>query len=70
MAFGWPTRYWQLNVASVNGGPAAWDRAIYEASEEYKKHCVSLILSNFFLFFCMFSTTYSAIIAIHTLHWH
>ncbi len=40
MAFGWPTRYIQLDMTSV-GGPEVWDRAIYEANAEYKGRVVS-----------------------------
>lgn len=36
MAFGKPTRYLQLEVDKVSGGAEAWDRAVREASEEYK----------------------------------
>ena len=44
MAFGWPTRYWQLDPYKVNGGPAAWDRAISLASDEYKNRMVRIFL--------------------------
>lgn len=46
MAFGWPTRYLQLNVNEVDGGPEAYDRAVKEASDEYKCHTVSRRLSQ------------------------
>lgn len=36
MAFGKPTRYLQLDISKVAGGAEAWDRAVREASEEYK----------------------------------
>lgn len=45
MAFGVPTRYLQLDVTKVPGGVSAWDRAVHEASEEYKGHVVSALLS-------------------------
>lgn len=35
MAFGPPTKYWQLDVTSISGGAKAWDKAINEASIEY-----------------------------------
>ena len=40
MGFGWPTRYWQLDIGRVPMGAQAWDRAVHEASEEYKQHAV------------------------------
>lgn len=40
MAFGWPTRYWQLSLDKVPGGAVAYDKGIFEASEEYKSHMV------------------------------
>ncbi|KAJ9593290.1 hypothetical protein L9F63_015165, partial [Diploptera punctata] len=36
MAFGWPTKYWQLRPHLARGGQNGFDRAITEASEEYK----------------------------------
>lgn len=41
MGFGWPTRYWQLDIGRVPMGAQAWDRAVHEASEEYKQRAVS-----------------------------
>lgn len=43
MAFGKPTRYWQLDIDKV---PAAnkketWDRSVKEASDEYKMRMVN-----------------------------
>jgi len=32
-------RYWQLDMDMV-GGPEAWDRAVYDASEVYKGRVV------------------------------
>lgn len=46
MAFGKPTRYLQLDVSRVEGGPEAWDQAVREASDEYK---VSLINPSAFI---------------------
>lgn len=40
MAFGWPTRYLQLDMASV-GGAENWDRAVHEANTEFKGRMVS-----------------------------
>lgn len=42
MAFGKPARYLPIDLKKVPGGPQAWDKAIMEASEEYKKRMVSL----------------------------
>lgn len=44
MAFGNPTKYWQLNVENIIGGSKAWDKAVTEASIEYFNRMV------FFLF--------------------
>ena len=46
MAFGRPTRYWQLDSSKVHAssssqsGKETWDQAVTEASEEYKKRMV------------------------------
>lgn len=56
MAFGLPTRYLQLDLNRVsstqnsNNVRAIWDRAVEQASDEYKKRMVNN-LSDFFLFF-------------------
>ncbi|VDK32610.1 unnamed protein product [Taenia asiatica] len=42
MAFGWPTRYLQLNMESV-GGAENWDRAVHEANTEFKGRMVSTL---------------------------
>lgn len=42
MAFGWPTRYWQLSLNEVVGGASAWDKAVSEASEEYNHRVVNV----------------------------
>ncbi|KAF6034367.1 TMEM222 [Bugula neritina] len=44
MAFGKPTKYWQLDVDSV--GYDVWDRAVYEASEIYKGRMHNLCCDN------------------------
>nr|CAG4645903.1 EOG090X0GY7 [Lynceus sp. MCZ IZ 141354] len=46
MAFGKPTKYWQLDASKVAGGIAAWDRGVTEASDEYKKHTHNLFVDN------------------------
>lgn len=40
MGFGWPTRYWQLSESHVPGGADNYDRAVKEASDEYKGRMV------------------------------
>lgn len=42
MAFGKPTKYWQLNYAKAKGGIRGWDSAVAEASEIYKTRMVSV----------------------------
>ncbi|XP_013384445.1 transmembrane protein 222-like [Lingula anatina] len=46
MGFGNPTKYWQLSLDNVHTGKEAYDRAVYEASEEYKKHMHNLFCDN------------------------
>ena len=41
MAFGKPTRYWQLNPLLAREEVEGWDRAVAEASEEYSGRIVS-----------------------------
>ena len=41
MAFGKPTKYWQLNPNNCHY--STWDQAVHEASEEYKHRMVSLL---------------------------
>lgn len=41
MAFGNPTKYWQLSPQRANNGQAGWDAAVAEASEIYKKRLVT-----------------------------
>ena len=57
MAFGKPTRYWKLNPDRIPAGinkRELWDRAVAEASDEYKMRMVtkraSLLL--YFKHFC------------------
>lgn len=46
MAFGKPTKYWQLRPENVNGGAHAFDRGITEASEIYKTRMHNLCCDN------------------------
>uniref|UniRef100_A0A4W5RYN5 Transmembrane protein 222a n=1 Tax=Hucho hucho TaxID=62062 RepID=A0A4W5RYN5_9TELE len=47
MAFGRPTKYWKLDVDKVCGtGSAAWDKAVHDASEEYKCRPHNLCCDN------------------------
>lgn len=43
MAFGNPTKYWQLTPRKANNGQAGWDAAVAEASEIYKKRMVCVV---------------------------
>lgn len=40
MAFGKPTKYWQLDYTRAKGGIQGWDAAVAEASEYYKTRMV------------------------------
>ena len=40
MAFGWPTKYWQLSPNLARGGQNGFDRSVTEASEVYKTRMV------------------------------
>ncbi|XP_053982778.1 transmembrane protein 222 [Hylaeus volcanicus] len=46
MAFGKPTKYWQLDHTKVKGGAQAWDNAVTEASEIYKSRVHNLCCDN------------------------
>ncbi|XP_061753378.1 transmembrane protein 222 isoform X1 [Nerophis ophidion] len=47
MAFGRPTKYWMLDISKVYaGGSNAWDRAVHDASEEYKHRMHNLCCDN------------------------
>ncbi|KAG8292037.1 hypothetical protein J6590_047939 [Homalodisca vitripennis] len=46
MAFGNPTKYWQLQPDKVPGGPASWDRAIADAADVYKGRMHNLCCDN------------------------
>ena len=42
MAFGWPTKYWQLNYTKAKGGVQRWDAAVAEGAEIYRGRMVNL----------------------------
>lgn len=44
MAFGRPTKYWQLRPHLARGGLNGWDEAVTHASEEYKTRMVRIFL--------------------------
>lgn len=46
MAFGSPTKYWQLQPHLARGGQSGWDCAVTEASEEYKTRMHNLCCDN------------------------
>ncbi|XP_008321680.1 transmembrane protein 222 [Cynoglossus semilaevis] len=47
MGFGRPTKYWKLDVDKVCGnGAATWDKAVLDASEEYKCRPHNLCFDN------------------------
>lgn len=48
MAFGNPTKYWQLDLSRVPGTNAKdlWDRSVHDASEEYKGRMHNLCCDN------------------------
>ncbi|XP_037868543.1 transmembrane protein 222 [Bombyx mori] len=46
MAFGNPTKYWQLSPQKANNGQAGWDAAVAEASEIYKKRMHIIFYDN------------------------
>ncbi|XP_076451797.1 transmembrane protein 222-like [Babylonia areolata] len=46
MAFGEPTKYWQLDISQLKGGKDSWDKAVTDASEEYKGHMHNLCCDN------------------------
>jgi len=46
MAFGWPTRYWQLDLSKISTSAnrrEVWDRAVADASDEYKTRMVHFV---------------------------
>ncbi|KAJ8924388.1 hypothetical protein NQ315_007184 [Exocentrus adspersus] len=46
MAFGRPTKYWQLHPSSARGSISGWDTAVTEASEIYKGRMHNLCCDN------------------------
>lgn len=42
MAFGWPTKYCQLDYSKAKGRIQGWDNAVHEASEIYKGRMVRI----------------------------
>ena len=46
MAFGSPTKYWELDPSLAEGGSPAYDRAVAEASEIYKGRMHNLCCDN------------------------
>ncbi|CAN7980671.1 unnamed protein product [Ixodes pacificus] len=52
MAFGRPTRYWLLNPSKARDGVQGWDRAVAQASDEYKGRMVRCVLPLFRSLFC------------------
>nr|CDJ94559.1 Protein of unknown function DUF778 domain containing protein [Haemonchus contortus] len=46
MGFDWPTMYWRLSADAVEGGAEAYDRAIREASDEYKGRVHNICCDN------------------------
>ncbi|KAJ8683066.1 hypothetical protein QAD02_018858 [Eretmocerus hayati] len=46
MAFGWPTKYWQLDYSKARGRIQGWDSAVHEASEIYKGRMHNLLCDN------------------------
>ncbi|XP_076291552.1 transmembrane protein 222 [Lasioglossum baleicum] len=46
MAFGKPTKYWQLNHVKAKGGARGWDAGVAEASEIYKSRMHNLCCDN------------------------
>ncbi|CAI4221740.1 unnamed protein product [Auanema sp. JU1783] len=46
MTFGWPTKTWQLDVSKVIGGDEVYDKAVKEASDEYRSHMHNIFCDN------------------------
>ncbi|XP_011874056.1 PREDICTED: transmembrane protein 222 isoform X3 [Vollenhovia emeryi] len=46
MAFGKPTKYWQLDYTKAKGGVQGWDAGVMEASEIYKARMHNLCCDN------------------------
>ena len=52
MAFGEPTKYWQLDVGNVRD--VVWDEAVMKASQEYRNRMVSSTLVRYFCYSALF----------------
>ncbi|KAA0201840.1 hypothetical protein HAZT_HAZT000275 [Hyalella azteca] len=46
MAFGWPTKYWQLDPYKAQGGPEAYNKMLFTASQEYRNRMHNLCCDN------------------------
>ncbi|KAJ8970394.1 hypothetical protein NQ317_018373 [Molorchus minor] len=46
MAFGSPTKYWQMQPSLARGGLSGWDLAVTEASEIYKNRIHNICCDN------------------------
>ncbi|KAF8778099.1 transmembrane protein 222-like [Argiope bruennichi] len=46
MAFGKPTKYWQLSPDKARGGRSGWDAGVTEASEIYKERMHNICCDN------------------------
>eukprot|EP00112_Aurelia_sp_Birch-Aquarium-sp1_P002492 Seg1276.9 transcript_id=Seg1276.9/GoldUCD/mRNA.D3Y31 product="Transmembrane protein 222" protein_id=Seg1276.9/GoldUCD/D3Y31 len=46
MAFGNPTKYWQMNPSKVFNVQMGWDNAVSAASDEYKKRMHNIFCDN------------------------
>ncbi|XP_050297002.1 transmembrane protein 222 [Anthonomus grandis grandis] len=46
MAFGQPTKYWQLDPALARGGITGWDSAVIESAEIYKTRLHNICCDN------------------------
>lgn len=46
MAFGWPTKYWQLDPYQAQGGAETYDKMLNTASQEYRNRMHNLFCDN------------------------
>uniref|UniRef100_A0A2P2I2P9 Transmembrane protein 222-like n=2 Tax=Hirondellea gigas TaxID=1518452 RepID=A0A2P2I2P9_9CRUS len=46
MAFGWPTKYWQLDPYSAQAGADNYDKMLHMASQEYRNRMHNLCCDN------------------------
>lgn len=47
MAFGWPTKYWQLDPYQAQAGHDSFDKMLHTASHEYRNRMVRLLTCNY-----------------------